>query len=208
MAAAFFIPWGVLSAAVIQVKKQFVNKKWCFLLTQEINVMKTSISKLAVVAVLGLTSLGASAAGNSGKVTFSGEVVDAPCNLAPGQDGTDIKVPFGQLSMSQLNAGHVAAQKFDIQLQDCDLAGKTAQITFTGTTLSGSTTLLETQGGATGLGIGLSGITFGTAKPLTGLKDTGNNTLTYTATAQRAVAGTDVTAGDFAAITNFQISYQ
>ncbi len=170
--------------------------------------MKTSISKLAVVAVLGLTSLGASAAGNSGKVTFSGEVVDAPCNLAPGTDGTDIKVPFGQLSMAQLNAGHVAAQKFDIQLQDCDLTGKTAQITFTGTTLPASTTLLETQGGATGLGIGLSGITFGTAKALTGLKDTGNNTLTYTATAQRAVAGTDVTAGDFAAITNFQISYQ
>ncbi|RFT77797.1 type 1 fimbrial protein [Serratia marcescens] len=170
--------------------------------------MKTSISKLAVVAVLGLTSLGASAAGNSGKVTFSGEVVDAPCNLAPGQDGTDIKVSFGQLSMSNLNKdGYEEPQSFQIQLQDCDLAGKTAQITFTGTTLPGSTTLLETQGGATGLGIGLRGVTFGTAKALTTLGD-GKNTLAYTAIAQRAVAGTNVTAGDFSAITNFQISYQ
>lgn len=170
--------------------------------------MKLSISQLAVITVLGMASFGASAAGNTGKVTFSGEVVDAPCNLAPGQDGTDVKVPFGQLSMSQLNAGNVAAQKFDIQLQDCDLAAKTADITFTGTTLSGSTTLLETQGSATGLGIGLSGITFGTAKAITGLKDTGDNTLTYTATAQRAVSGTNVTAGDFSAIANFQIAYK
>lgn len=203
----FIYPVGVLNVAVIQVKKQFVNKKWYFLITQEINVMKTSISKLAVVAVLGLTSLGVSAAGNSGKVTFSGEVVDAPCNLAPGEDGTDINVRFGQLSMSNLNKdGYEEPKQFQIQLQDCDLAGKTAQITFTGTTLPGSTTLLETQGGAKGLGIGLKDITFGTAKALT--LGEGKNTLHYTAIARRAVAGTDVTAGDFSAITNFQISYQ
>ncbi|TSB25739.1 type 1 fimbrial protein [Serratia marcescens] len=174
--------------------------------------MKTSFSKLAIVAALSLTSLGAMAAGNNGKVTFSGEVVDAPCSLAPGQDGTDIKVDFGQLSMAQLNKGNQTPKNFNIQLEDCDLTGKTAQITFTSADQLTGKNLLGTRGGATGLAIGLSdangSITFGTAKTLTGLNATGNNTLTYTATAQKADAGVDVTAGDFEAITNFLIAYQ
>ncbi|OMP56829.1 fimbrial protein [Serratia marcescens] len=174
--------------------------------------MKTSFSKLAIVAALGLTSLGAIANGNNGKVTFSGEVVDAPCSLAPGQDGTDIKVDFGQLSMAQLNKGNKTPKNFNIQLQDCDLTSKSAQITFSSIDQLTGKNLLGTRGVATGLAIGLSDangdITLGSSKTLLALNKTGNNTLTYTATVQQANAGVNVTAGNFEAITNFLIEYQ
>ncbi|ENZ1876464.1 fimbrial protein [Salmonella enterica] len=157
------------------------------------------------------------AAGNAGKVTFTGEVVDAPCNLAPGQDGTDVKVDFGQLSMAQMNAGVKISQPFSLKLQNCTLSTtddqgavttKTASITFNSTDVdSTNDTLLLTHGAAQGLGIGIDGYTFGTKADIKGVMD-GNNELRFTAVAQKAAASTDVTAGDFTAATNFVISYQ
>lgn len=171
--------------------------------------MKCSFSKMAIIVTLGLaTSFGASASGNNGKVTFSGEVVDAPCNLAPGNDGTDIKVPFGQLSMSQLNQGHEAAEKFQILLQDCDLTTKKAQITFSSQDQLPGKNMLGTRGSAKGLAISLNNVELGVAKALNGLNPTGDNTITYTAVAKKADEKTSVTAGTFEAITNFMISYQ
>ncbi|EFV0288817.1 type 1 fimbrial protein, partial [Salmonella enterica] len=67
--------------------------------------------------------------------------------------------------------------------------------------------LLQTQGTATGLGIGINGYTFGTPVALKGLVD-GNNDLRFTATAQQLATGTNVTAGDFMAITDFKIDYK
>ncbi|MCZ4677287.1 type 1 fimbrial protein, partial [Citrobacter sedlakii] len=67
--------------------------------------------------------------------------------------------------------------------------------------------LLKTNGSATGLGIGINGYTFGTAAPIKGLVD-GNNDLRFTATAQQLATGTNVTAGDFMAATNFVIAYK
>lgn len=170
---------------------------------------------MAGLVAMSMASVNAMAAtGNSGKVTFTGEVVDTPCNLAPGQDGTDVKVDFGQLSMSQLNAGSKVTQPFALKLQNCalttetrDVTTKTTSITFNSNDTDTANTLLHTHGTATGLGIGIEGYTFGTAKELKGMVD-GNNELTFSAVAQKAVAGTDVTAGDFTAATNFVISYK
>jgi type 1 fimbria pilin len=178
----------------------------------EMNEMKKHVLSMAMVAAMGLVSFnGFAAGGNSGQVTFNGEVVDAPCNLAPGQDGADVKVPFGQLSMAQLNAGQETARNFQLQLEDCALAGKTASITFKSIQANSANTLMNTIGSATGLGIGLrsptGAITFGTSQPLTGLND-GKNTLHFSAIAKKAVAATDVTAGDFTAVANFEIAYQ
>ncbi|ELC7078845.1 type 1 fimbrial protein, partial [Salmonella enterica] len=62
--------------------------------------MKSNIA-VATVMALGLMSMNTMAAGvNTGKVSFKGTVVDTPCNLAPGADGEDVPVDFGQLSMS------------------------------------------------------------------------------------------------------------
>jgi type 1 fimbria pilin len=177
-------------------------------------IMTLSRISLATLFAVAAVSFGANAAGsfvgNTGKVTFKGSVVDAPCNLAPGQDGTDIKVDFGELSMSQLNAGETSARTFDIKLENCNMgteaAKKTAEITFTSQDQLAGQNLLGTNGSAKNLAIGISNITFGTAKTLTGLID-GDNTLTYTAVAQKA-ATDDVTAGDFTASTTFKISYK
>lgn len=179
--------------------------------------MKSKIA-VATLMAMSLASISAMAAttGNSGKVTFTGEVVDSPCNLAPGQDGTDVKVDFGQLSMAQLNAGVKTSEQFTLKLENCALTTttggttttKTADITFNSSDVdAANAALLKTNGGATGLGIGIDGYTFGTAAPLKGLVN-GNNDLRFTATAQQRVAGTDVTAGDFMAATNFVISYK
>lgn len=164
---------------------------------------------MAGLVTMSLASVNAMAAvGNAGKVTFSGEVVDSPCNLAPGQDGTDVKVDFGQLSMAQLNAGIKATQPFVLKLQNCSLNGKTASIQFNSNDVDGTNAaILDTRGTATGLGIGIQGYTFGTAAGLKGLVD-GNNDLAFTAVAQQKVAKTNVTAGDFTAATNFVISYK
>lgn len=172
---------------------------------------------MAGLVAMSMASVNAmAAAGNSGKVTFTGEVVDSPCNLAPGQDGTDVKVDFGQLSMSQLNAGVKASEPFVLKLQNCALTTtdsqgttttKTASITFNSTDVDSTNALLTTHGSATGLGIGINGYTFGTEAGLKGVMD-GNNELRFTATAQKAAAATAVTAGDFTAATNFVISYR
>lgn len=178
-------------------------------------------SKIAVATLMAmsLASINAMAAttGNTGKVTFTGEVVDSPCNLAPGQDGADVKVDFGQLSMAQLNAGVKTSEKFTLKLENCALSTtaddgtvttKTADITFNSSDVdAANAALLKTNGSATGLGIGIDGYTFGTTAPIKGMVD-GNNDLRFTATAQQRVAGTDVTAGDFMAATNFVISYK
>lgn len=178
-------------------------------------------SKIAVATLMAMSlasiNVMAATTGNSGKVTFTGEVVDSPCNLAPGQDGTDVKVDFGQLSMAQLNAGVKTSEQFTLKLENCALSTtaddgtvttKTADITFNSSDVdAANAALLKTNGGATGLGIGIDGYTFGTAAPIKGLVD-GNNDLRFTATAQQRVAGTNVTAGDFMAATNFLISYK
>lgn len=168
--------------------------------------MKTQMAVAAVMA-MGLMSAGTMAAGNGGKVTFTGEVVDTPCNLAPGQDGTDVKVDFGQLSMSQLNAGVNTTEMFTLKLENCaDLTGKTASIAFNSTDVdTGNAKLLKTRGTATGLGIGIDDYTFGTPADLKGLV-AGNNDLRFNAVAQKL--GAAVTAGDFTAITNFTITYK
>ncbi|WP_447888047.1 fimbrial protein [Serratia fonticola] len=180
--------------------------------------MKLSRISLATLFAVAAVSFGANAAGsyvgNSGKVTFLGSVVDAPCNLAPGQDGMDIKVDFGELSMSQLNAGETSARKFEIHLENCNMgteaAKKTAEITFNSPDQMAGKNLLGTNGLAKNLAIGINNITFGSAASITGMTN-GDNTLTYTAVAQKATTGegsADVTAGDFTAATNFLISYK
>ncbi|EAO4397487.1 type 1 fimbrial protein [Salmonella enterica] len=175
-------------------------------------------AKLAITTlmVMSMISVGAMAADNGGKVTFTGEVVDSPCNLAPGQDGTDVKVDFGQLSMSQLNAGVKTSEPFTLKLENCSLTttdgdtttAKTVEITFKSTDVDANNqSLLKTNGSATGLGIGIDGYTFDTATQIKGLVN-GQNDLRFTATAQRLASGTPVTAGDFIATTNFVIAYK
>lgn len=176
--------------------------------------MTLSRISLATLFAVAAVSFGANAAGsfvgNTGNVTFHGSVVNAPCNLAPGQEGQNVEVDFGELSMSQLNAGETSARPFKIKLENCDLgtdaAKKTAEITFTSQDKLAGKNLLSTNGTAKNLAVSIDNVTFDTAAPLNNLTD-GDNTLTYTAVAQKE--GTvDVTPGDFTVTSTFKISYK
>lgn len=171
---------------------------------------------MATVMALGFASAANAADVNSGRVTFTGTVLDTPCDLEAGDKGSDVKVKFNQLSKSQLNAGNPVKKPFTISLTNCDLTGKTASIIFTSPSQAASGDFLNT--GIDNLGIKLElahmggDLKFGTAKDLTGLNVTGTNDLEFSAVAYRTNDGTDpddlVSEGSFEAISNFVISYQ
>ncbi|MGG7246447.1 fimbrial protein [Escherichia coli] len=172
-------------------------------------------SKIAVATLMALCSASASVMAadvNKGQVTFSGEVVETACSLAAGQDGTDVKVDFGQLSATYLNNGGEATAPFVLKLENCSLGTdpdrKTVSIAFDSTTKDATTpALMSTTGSAGNVGIGIDGYTLGApASDLSGIVD-GNNTLNFTAVAKK-LADADVTPGDFSAISTFQISYK
>ncbi|MEX6383954.1 fimbrial protein [Providencia hangzhouensis] len=58
------------------------------------------------------------ASGNSGELHFSGQVVNAPCNID--QESTKQEVPFGQLSRASLEAGNAAEKDIAIKLKECN----------------------------------------------------------------------------------------
>lgn len=174
-------------------------------------------SKIAVATLMALCSASASVMAavdvNKGQVTFSGEVVETACSLAAGQDGTDVKVDFGQLSATYLNNDGEATAPFVLKLENCSLGTdpdrKTVSIAFDSTTKDATTpALMSTTGSAGNVGIGIDGYTLGApASDLSGIVD-GNNTLNFTAVAKKLADGSDVTPGDFSAISTFQISYK
>ncbi|EFY5236022.1 type 1 fimbrial protein [Shigella flexneri] len=171
-------------------------------------------SKIAVATLMALCSASASVMAatdvNKGQVTFSGEVVETACSLAAGQDGTDVKVDFGQLSATYLNNDGEATVPFVLKLENCSLGTdpdrKTVAIAFDSNTKDTTNVLMSTTGSAGGVGIGIHGYKLGEITDLSGIVD-GNNTLNFTAIAKK-MDGESVTPGDFSAISTFQISYK
>lgn len=96
--------------------------------------MKLNKIMIAAVLAFGASSMMAQAANQgSGTVTFTGEIIDAPCSIAP--ENIDQTVPMGQISNLSLKEGRESAlkQPFKIKLEDCTSATqKTVQTTFTG----------------------------------------------------------------------------
>ncbi|QXX85184.1 type 1 fimbrial protein (plasmid) [Providencia sp. R33] len=162
-----------------------------------------------------------------GKVTFKGEIIDAPCSIS--SDSIDQTVWLGQIANSVLaDGGTSTAKQFDIELEDCvftkDANGKVyndkVSITFSGSSASFNAKLL----GVTGLdatdptSIGNVGIqltdTNGTALDM-GIATSqahqlqaGDNTLRYSAYVQGANVAVDkIPLGKFEGITNFTLTY-
>ncbi|MGG4607735.1 fimbrial protein [Providencia sp. Me31A] len=178
--------------------------------------MKMKTLAIATIMTLGVASTVNAADVNSGKVTFTGTVLDTPCDLKAGQNGSDINVNFNQLSKSQLNANNTATERFTILLSNCDLTSKATSIRFTSPSQDTSNAFINTQINNLGIKLelanGLGPIVLGTAKVLTGLNTKGDNELTFNAIAYKTSSGTEtkdlVTEGNFEAISNFVISYQ
>lgn len=152
-----------------------------------------------------------------GAVTFTGTVVDAPCSITP--DSVDQTIDLGQVSVAKLangtsNNGTSAPVEFTIQLEDCSLspapALNTVTATFNGT--EGNTPgLLGTSGSAKGSSIALynedsSPLILGspsTPNPLI----LGSNTLYYSAAVVGDGLSVPISAGDFTATANFELTY-
>lgn len=116
------------------------------------------IAKLAAVAVTGLLSQSAFAA--DGTVNFIGEIVDAPCSIAP--QSQNLTVPLGKVSRTTLDgaAGKVSAPaKFTIDLLGCGATATGATVTFAAPADATNANLLRVGVGevdgsfATGVGI-------------------------------------------------------
>lgn len=164
--------------------------------------------------VMALVSFGANAATNqgSGTVNFKGEIINAPCGIAP--ESADQTIDFGQISKAHLNSGGISTKKdVNIKLVNCELGGadKTVQVTFSGNTVDGGKKMLGASN--TGAGIVMVGqdgkdVEFGKATAAIPITD-GSNTLHYQAWVTAANTGAPaVTEGAFTAVTDFTLAYQ
>lgn len=188
------------------------------------------LSKLAMATVFAVSAASSFTAmaenANTGKVTFTGSVVNTPCNIEAEDLNQEVK--FGQLSKTALKNGVKSEKDFSINLVDCDFNSFTSgttggatpkkltgmNIVFTsanGGYVGASNAMIPTspESNSNNLGISIDGITFGQSSelPMPDLNAT-KHALNFTALAQAIEAGKDVTEGDFKATANFRITYE
>ncbi|HBC6257381.1 fimbrial protein [Proteus mirabilis] len=182
---------------------------------------KIALTVLLATSAISLNAMADNA--NTGVITFTGSVVNTPCNIA--QSLMKQTVEFGQLSRKALESGKMVEADFDIEFTGCDFTNfgidatsgkpvpvKSMELVFTGQNYAdAANTLLATSAGNTNnLGILIDGFEFGKAKDvlpsITNLK--GDNVLTFKALAKAVDASKDVSEGKFSAISNFRITYQ
>ncbi|HBO23156.1 MAG TPA: type 1 fimbrial protein [Providencia sp.] len=181
------------------------------------------LSKLAIATVF-MASVAplSSMANNSGTVTFTGSVVNTPCNIE--QSSLKQSVDFGQLSRKALESGNAAEANFDIVFTGCDFNNfvtdtegkpvpvKSMELVFTGQNYAdkNNTLLATSAGNVNNLGIAIDGFEFGKAQDVLSriANQTGDNTLTFKALAKAIDAAKGITEGKFSAISNFRITYQ
>lgn len=153
----------------------------------------------------------------SGKVTFNGEIINAPCSVAP--ESVDQVVEMGQISTKELAGGGESNSKpFSIKLLNCEIseeAEDAVKVTFSGAKDPVEPTLLVIGGGdAAGAGIKMTApggapIELGTPTAAFGLVN-GDNELTFSAVLKgyKDQTANPLKAGAFTAVTNFTLSYE
>ncbi|MFC0225785.1 fimbrial protein [Serratia aquatilis] len=180
--------------------------------------MKMNKLMLAVVMAMGVTSIGANAAnGGAGKINFSGDILDAPCSIAEGNNGDGQNVNLGQVARVKLaNQGTSKPTNFAIQLVGCDATaiGKTVSITFGGASAGpgADANLLGITGTAKGAGVV---VTDGNSNQIVlGQKTTlrkmieGDNTLNFSAYLKGLTASAPVVPGEFTSVADFTLDYE
>lgn len=74
---------------------------------------------MAAAVAATLVSFGAHANQGGGTVTFTGNIVDAPCSIAP--ESVNQTVEMGAISNSAIRNGTAQVKNFNIRLEGCDL---------------------------------------------------------------------------------------
>lgn len=181
--------------------------------------MKLNKIMMAAVLAFGASSMMAQAANQgSGSVTFTGEIIDAPCSIAP--NNIDQTIPLGQISNLSLKDGRESEVKepFTIKLEDCTTSTfKTVHTTFTGEAGGADGTdkkMLALGSGSTAKGASIVITDRGTPIEL-GTKTAGSDiilpdtTLEFKAFLKGNGGGLDtITPGAFTSVVNFALSYQ
>lgn len=180
--------------------------------------MKLNRIALATLMAIGVATAANAADQGSGKVTFVGSIIDAPCSIAP--ESLDQTVQMGAISNVALADGGASAPvAFSIELTDCAVptAGvkDTVTVTFTGTesTYPAGAGSLGLLGSASGAFIELATadstrVELNTATAARQIADGANATLSFTAKLKGAGTGIDVVPGSFQVPANFVLAYQ
>ena len=145
-----------------------------------------------------------------GSVHFKGEIIDAPCSIAPAS--ADQTVDLGQISSSALkNNGVSTPVSFDIQLQNCDIETyKTVSVVWSGTPDENAPEYWGITGTAAGASVVLRDAS---AKEI----KLGEETAATTLTADNATIamsaflrgnGEDVVPGSFTSVADYVLNYQ
>ncbi|AIR85005.1 MULTISPECIES: fimbrial protein [Erwiniaceae] len=178
--------------------------------------MKKSIIALSMLSLFAVSST--HAASGTGKVTFTGSIIDAPCSIAPGS--LDQTVSLGAISNVALaangNTGSSSPKPFNIELEDCVIATPGTKdkvtVTFTGAASPYDSESLALVGGdASGASVVLTDgdgvkVKLNTASSGQTVIN-GNNTLAFAARLKGGGATTTIVPGSFQVPTNFVLNY-
>lgn len=162
----------------------------------------------------------------SGKITFTGEVISAPCSIAP--DDVDQTIELGDVADSVLNSGKNSLPvDVNIHLQDCILTTTSGQttttvdkvkVTFTSSAIDTTDTSLMKNtldgniGGATGVGVrlldsGSNKVTLGTPIEVSFPTTNSYQELNFKARME-PVSGSTATPGNVQAQANYVLDYK
>ncbi|HFV9238857.1 fimbrial protein [Enterobacter mori] len=158
----------------------------------------------------------------SGKITFKGVVIDAPCNIAP--DSVDKEIDLGQVTTAVINANKKSsAVPVDINLENCQLdpddetatAVTKVDVTFSSTATDSTDSNLMSNtyaGGAQNVGVRLldnaeSPITLGSANTVDLSAGSSTQTLHFKAQME-VVSGKTATAGQVESTANYVLLYK
>lgn len=189
--------------------------------------MKLSKIMLAMTLVMGVNGAVLAEDAGSGRVTFSGSIIDAPCSISP--ESSDQEVDLGQVSKNALkDKGKSTPRNFQILLENCDISGtdigggedgsetrataSTVSIRFGGSEAEGGDkTQLGITGTATGAGVVItdaSGVPVELNTESSNVHELleGNNTMNFSAYLQGI--SNEIETGEFTAVADFSLSYQ
>jgi len=173
------------------------------------HVMKLNKFVTTLIIVSGMAAFGAQADAGSGKVTFTGSIIDAPCSIQAGDE--EQAISLGEVASAAVAGGKTSTPvPFYIHLENCSTGTlKTVQTTFSGASSSVTGAVLGVTGTASNVGIVMTDgdsnkIQLGTKTAKQNLTD-GNNTLSYSAF---IIGGEKPGEGEFTAVTNWTLSYE
>ncbi|CAD5756915.1 major pilin subunit PapA [Escherichia coli] len=174
---------------------------------------------MAAAVAATLVSFGAHANQGGGTVTFTGNIVDAPCSIN-GNDANQV-VEMGTISNSAIRNGSTQVKNFNIRLEGCDLqkyntdgtpvTGGTwsgVKVTFTGATAGTNNQYL---GVTDNVGIELTQggkpLIIGTPADKVLLQG-GNQTLSFGAQVKAVDATKAIPLKNFNTVANFAVAYE